>query len=52
MKAITFALSAALFAGQAGAFELTSPDVAEGQTLNDAQVYSGFGCSGGNLSPA
>ena len=52
MKVICFALSAALFASQASAFELTSPEVAEGQTLAVTQVYSGFGCSGDNLSPA
>lgn len=31
---------------------LTSPDFAEGAALPDAQVFSGFGCSGGNTSPA
>jgi Raf kinase inhibitor-like YbhB/YbcL family protein len=35
----------------ASAFELTSPDIRDGATLSAAQVYSGFGCSGGNLSP-
>ena len=34
------------------AFELTSPDVVKGQVMSSAQVYKGFGCSGGNLSPA
>ncbi len=31
---------------------LTSPDFADGATLPEAQVLSGFGCTGGNLSPA
>jgi Raf kinase inhibitor-like YbhB/YbcL family protein len=34
------------------AFELQSPDVSEGATLSKAQVYSGFGCTGDNVSPA
>jgi len=36
----------------ASAFELRSPDVAEGATLTQAQVFSGFGCKGENVSPA
>ena len=36
----------------AAAFELRSPEVSEGATLDKAQVYSGYGCTGGNLSPA
>jgi Raf kinase inhibitor-like YbhB/YbcL family protein len=49
-----FAVSLLLLAAasRAGAFELRSPDVSEGATLTEAQVYSGFGCSGDNLSPA
>jgi Raf kinase inhibitor-like YbhB/YbcL family protein len=31
---------------------LTSPDFAEGGTLPEAQVLNGFGCAGGNTSPA
>jgi len=34
------------------AFRLTSPDIAEGRMLADAQVFNGFGCAGGNLAPA
>jgi Raf kinase inhibitor-like YbhB/YbcL family protein len=34
------------------ALELQSTDVAEGSTLSKAQVYSGFGCTGDNVSPA
>lgn len=36
----------------AGGFTLSSPDVANGKKLADAQVFSGFGCTGGNVSPA
>jgi len=39
-------------ASGAAALELGSPDVKNGGTLADAQVYSGFGCNGGNVSPA
>lgn len=31
---------------------LSSADVSEGQPLNNAQVFQGFGCEGGNQSPA
>ncbi len=33
-------------------FTLTSPDVANGQTMAAAQVFNSFGCTGGNVSPA
>lgn len=33
-------------------FTLTSSDVAEGQTLDNKFVLNGFGCEGGNTSPA
>jgi Raf kinase inhibitor-like YbhB/YbcL family protein len=32
-------------------FAVTSNDMADGQKLSDAQVYNGFGVSGGNVSP-
>jgi len=35
-----------------GKFNLTSPDFAQGGMLATAQVFNGFGCSGGNISPA
>ncbi|MFI4868234.1 MAG: YbhB/YbcL family Raf kinase inhibitor-like protein [Steroidobacterales bacterium] len=35
-----------------GAFTLHSPAVAPNSTLSNDQVYSGFGCSGRNISPA
>jgi Raf kinase inhibitor-like YbhB/YbcL family protein len=36
----------------AGEFALSSPELADGQTMKDEQIYSGFGCRGGNISPA
>jgi Raf kinase inhibitor-like YbhB/YbcL family protein len=36
----------------AGDFTLTSPQLQEGGRLSDAQVFSGFGCEGKNISPA
>jgi Raf kinase inhibitor-like YbhB/YbcL family protein len=34
-----------------GAFTLTSTDIAPGGRIADAQVFEGFGCKGGNVSP-
>jgi Raf kinase inhibitor-like YbhB/YbcL family protein len=36
----------------AAALEITSPDIAPGAKIADEQVFSGFGCSGKNVSPA
>jgi Raf kinase inhibitor-like YbhB/YbcL family protein len=33
-------------------FTLTSPDIAPGKPMHEAQVFNGFGCSGANISPA
>ncbi|MEM6649550.1 MAG: YbhB/YbcL family Raf kinase inhibitor-like protein [Pseudomonadota bacterium] len=33
-------------------FQLSSPDIAEGQQLSVEHVYQGFGCEGGNTAPA
>lgn len=44
-----------LFAAQtatAGGFTLTSPQLKPGGRFADEQVFSGFGCQGGNISPA
>ncbi|HEY4772810.1 MAG TPA: YbhB/YbcL family Raf kinase inhibitor-like protein [Steroidobacteraceae bacterium] len=46
------ALGAAEKSTSAGGFSLTSPDIADGRTMALGQVFNGFGCSGGNLSPA
>lgn len=37
---------------QAAGFTLTSPDVTEGGTIANEQVFNGFGCQGENVSPA
>src|ERR1700733_5064858 len=39
-------------AAQAQSMTLTSPDIKEGATIANEQVFKGFGCTGGNLSPA
>jgi Raf kinase inhibitor-like YbhB/YbcL family protein len=39
-------------AAHAQAMTLTSPDIAEGSTIANEQVFKGFGCGGGNVSPA
>ncbi len=36
----------------ANAFTLTSPDIKSGARIADEQVFSGFGCTGKNVSPA
>jgi len=44
----------ALGAGAANAagLTLTSPDIKQGAKIANEQVFNGFGCTGGNLSPA
>jgi Raf kinase inhibitor-like YbhB/YbcL family protein len=37
---------------QAQSLTLTSPDIPEGGTIASEQVITGFGCTGGNTSPA
>ena len=39
-------------AAAAGKFTLKSADVKAGGTIAEEQVFNGFGCSGGNVSPA
>src|SRR2546430_14830973 len=34
-----------------GSFTVVSDDIADGRRLDEAQVYAGFGMTGGNLSP-
>ncbi len=36
----------------AGDFSLTSPDLADGGRMAETQLLNGFGCTGGNQSPA
>lgn len=46
------AMMTAAFPALAGDFRLTSPDMAEGAPMAARQVFAGFGCTGGNVSPA
>jgi Raf kinase inhibitor-like YbhB/YbcL family protein len=43
---------AGLSAANAQTMTLTSPDISEGATLANEQVFKGFGCTGDNVSPA
>src|SRR6202453_3135406 len=55
LKATAFALFAAFLGGEAATAQtmtLTSPDIAPGAKIADEQVFSSFGCTGGNISPA
>ncbi len=45
-------LAAAAAATEPAAFTLTSGNFAPGGTLAEEQVFNGFGCTGGNVSPA
>jgi Raf kinase inhibitor-like YbhB/YbcL family protein len=45
-------LLAAAQAGGPGKLTLSSADIPAGGRIGEAQVFSGFGCKGGNLSPA
>ncbi|MBU0622170.1 MAG: YbhB/YbcL family Raf kinase inhibitor-like protein [Gammaproteobacteria bacterium] len=53
MSRILIIALAALFAGSAMAFELSSPDpeVTNGRPMPKAQEFRGMGCNGDNLSP-
>lgn len=48
----TAALLASAIPAVAADFRLASPDIAEGKTMADRHVLAGFGCAGGNVSPA
>ncbi len=54
MKLKFLLMASALLAAtaSAGAFELKSPDLADGNSIANPFVFKGFGCEGGNLSPA
>jgi len=49
---IAMALAATLAATAASALELTSPDIKAGGAVPLEHVFSGFGCTGKNVSPA
>jgi len=36
----------------AGGFTVTSPSISEGATIGERHLFAGFGCTGGNKSPA
>lgn len=46
------AVPACASSSNVGEFDLSSPDVAEGVQLTNDHVFNGFGCEGGNISPA
>lgn len=50
--ALTIALSGLSLTASAGAFHVSSPDVAAGKTIANTFVFNGFGCHGDNQSPA
>jgi Raf kinase inhibitor-like YbhB/YbcL family protein len=49
---LALALATSAFAANAAGFTLTSPDIKPNATIKDTQVFNGFGCTGGNVSPA
>ena len=54
MKRIATALvfTTCTFAAHAAGFTLSSPDIKPNATIKSEQVFNGFGCTGGNVSPA
>lgn len=59
MKKLLLAVSVAIMSVSAGSvgvraadFTLSSPDIQEQQRLPESMVFKGFGCEGGNVSPA
>ena len=46
----SFLLSATVTA-HAEQFSLSSPEIKPSATIKNEQVFSGFGCTGGNVSP-
>lgn len=49
--AIALTVSVSVIPAYADSFQLTSTTIAEGQQLDAAQVFQGFGCEGGNTAP-
>ena len=50
-KALFLATLAASLSATAGSLTLSSQDIKQGQFMNKAQEFNGFGCSGKDLSP-
>ncbi|TGL84792.1 YbhB/YbcL family Raf kinase inhibitor-like protein, partial [Leptospira yasudae] len=48
--AFLFLISATLL--HAEPFQLKSPELSSGKLIANEQVFNGFGCSGGNISPS
>ncbi|MDR0805405.1 MAG: YbhB/YbcL family Raf kinase inhibitor-like protein [Enterobacteriaceae bacterium] len=44
-------LASSVCSVSAAEFTVTSPQIKQGQSLANEQLYAGFGCSGGNVSP-
>lgn len=51
-RALATATLIACGAAQAEEFTLTSPDIESGARIAEQHVFKGFGCDGGNISPA
>src|SRR5277367_3784617 len=49
---VAVAVAAILAPVAAAAFEISSPDIAPGAKIADEFLFSGFGCTGPNISPA
>ncbi|WP_174873460.1 YbhB/YbcL family Raf kinase inhibitor-like protein [Vogesella oryzae] len=52
MRYILSSAALLLAAVPALAFDVTSPQLLPGKPMSKAQEYNGFGCNGGNVSPA
>lgn len=52
LRPLTLLCAGLLSCSIAQAFELSSPDIRDGQPLSKTQEFSGFGCSGDNRTPA
>ncbi|MBM9579337.1 YbhB/YbcL family Raf kinase inhibitor-like protein [Leptospira sp. 201903070] len=52
IKGIAFAFLLSASVLQAEPFQLKSPELTKGKLIADEQVFNGFGCTGGNVSPS
>jgi Raf kinase inhibitor-like YbhB/YbcL family protein len=52
LAAATLVSIMAASSANAAPFALASPTLADGKVLPDIHVYNGYGCQGGNISPA